>query len=125
MFPGESLIRFVNQERIKDTACLDRRRFKELLDDGIPGEVFETISNLTGLNASDIRGELMIFIRNCDSLSKTLQEEYSEYINSVLSDDDEDEGEEEKLVRNLVSRLVQGPAGIASYAATKFITLTC
>ena len=29
-----------------------------------------------------------------------------------------------KLVRNLVPRLVQGPAGIASHAATRFFAVT-
>ena len=122
----------VNQDLIKDTACLDPRRFKELLDHGIPGEALEKISKLTGLKASDLRAELLTFNRNYDNLSKTLQEEYSENTNLVLSDDDQDEGGQEgeeqlkrkKLVRNLVPRLVQGPAGIASHAATRFFTVT-
>ena len=83
----------VNQDLIKDTACLDPRRFKELLDHGIPGEALKKISKLTGLNESDLRRELMIFIRSYDNLSKTLQEEYSDNTNLVLSDDDQDEGE--------------------------------
>jgi len=58
---------------IKGTECLDQRRFKELLDHGIPGEALEKISKLTGL-----REELLIFIRNYyDNLSKTLRKSIS------------------------------------------------
>jgi len=85
----------VNQDLIKDTACLDPRRFKELLDHGIPGEALEKISKLTGLKASDLRAELLTFIRNYDNLSKTLQEEYSENTNLVLSDDESDDDQDE------------------------------
>ena len=86
----------MNQDLIKDTACLDPHRFKELLDHGIPGEALEKISKLTGLKASDLdRAELLTFNRNYDNLSKTLQEEYSENTNLVLSDDDQDEGGQE------------------------------
>lgn len=85
----------VNQDLIKDTACLDPRRFKELLDHGIPGEALEKISKLTGLKASDLRAELLTFNRNYDNLSKTLQEEYSENTNLVLSDDESDDDQDE------------------------------
>jgi len=70
--------------------------------------------------------ELLIFIRNYDNLSKTLQEDYSENTNLVLSNDDEDEGEEEDEVVGEEPRSngFTGSYRLASCAATGFFTVT-
>jgi len=59
---------FVNRQIIQDTACLDPRRFSELIDDGVPENSMEKLAQLTGMCASSLRSELLWFVRNCDML---------------------------------------------------------
>ena len=42
-------------------ACLDPRRFKELVDDGIPQGSLDKTAELTALDATILRSELSTF----------------------------------------------------------------
>jgi len=59
----------VNRQIIQDTACVDPRRFSELIDDGVAENSMEKLAQLTGLCASSLRSELLWFVRNLDMLS--------------------------------------------------------
>ena len=59
----------VNRQIIQDTACVDPRRFSELIDDGVAENSMEKLAQLTGLCASSLRSELLWFVRNVDMLS--------------------------------------------------------
>jgi len=124
----------VNQELIKDTACLDPRRFKELIDHGIPGEALK-ISKLTGLNECDLRGELLMLRfaamitcrrRYRKSIQTTPTQFYRMTMMTRVKVDRKGKKKMKNLARkwNLVPGFVQGPAGVASHAATRFFTVT-
>ena len=66
----------VNGELVKDTACLDPRRFKEINEKGVPDNSLEKIADLAGVDSSKLKEELLSFARNFDSLSRTLQDEF-------------------------------------------------
>jgi len=52
-----------NRGIIIDTACLEPRRFKELVEGGIPPNSREKVAELTGLHSPSLREELAKFSR--------------------------------------------------------------
>ena len=83
-----------NKDLIRNTACLDPRRFPEISCNGLPKESLETMSRLTGLNSTKLRAELTTFVRNFPSLTRSLHNEYQE--SNVSSEDmetDDDDGD--------------------------------
>ena len=66
-----------DRDLIRDSACLDPRRFHELLQNGIPENSLERVENLAGVNSERLWSQQESFVRTFDGLSKTLQEEYS------------------------------------------------
>ena len=86
-----------NKAIILDTACLDPRRFHELIKDGIPPNCLERIAQLTGLNASSLRTELSTFCRIYGTLCNTLQNEFNTEFEAELVNDNEYENSTDNL----------------------------
>ena len=91
----------VNSELIKDTACLDPRRFKEIIEKSVPNNSLKKVAELAGIDSSKLKEELLSFARNFDSLSRTLQDEFlnsdSEIeLNNASGTDSESEEHEER-----------------------------
>ena len=68
----------VNHPLIRDTACLDPRRFKEIVSDGIPRGSLDFIAKCITLSVTDLQDELVSFAREFESLSRTLRQEFQD-----------------------------------------------
>ena len=68
----------VNHPLIRDTACLDPRRFKEIVSDGIPRGSLDFIAKCITLSVTDLQDELVSFARDFESLSRILRQEFQD-----------------------------------------------